>query len=104
MLAIALATVSAKSHERRSSNQFYRHRGWLFADTIAGAHASANLYSLVDSCKANGIEPYRYLVTLFQALPFAQTSEDYESLLDGEHELTRLAGSFHTFNGFRGLP
>ncbi|VWC09438.1 transposase IS66 [Burkholderia stagnalis] len=33
---------------------------------IAGAHASANLYSLVETCKANGIDPYRYLTWLFQ--------------------------------------
>lgn len=37
-------------------------RGWLFADTVEGAHASANLYSLVETCKAIGIDPYCYLV------------------------------------------
>jgi transposase len=44
-------------------------RNWLFADTVAGAHASANLYSLVETCKANGIDPYAYLVSLFRKLP-----------------------------------
>jgi hypothetical protein len=44
-------------------------RNWLFADTVAGAQASANLYSLVETCKANGIAPYAYLVSLFQSLP-----------------------------------
>ncbi len=33
-------------------------KGWLFADTVAGANASANLYSLVETAKANGVEPY----------------------------------------------
>lgn len=33
--------------------------GWLFSDTVDGANASANLYSLIESCKANSIEPYR---------------------------------------------
>ncbi|WP_232448892.1 transposase domain-containing protein, partial [Burkholderia ubonensis] len=56
-------------------------RGWLFADTVAGAHASANLYSLVETCKANGIDPYRYLTWLFQHLPLAQTADDYAALL-----------------------
>ncbi|WP_143138178.1 IS66 family transposase, partial [Burkholderia ubonensis] len=56
-------------------------RGWLFADTVAGAHASANLYSLVETCKANGIDPYRYLVWLFQRLPLAATADDYAALL-----------------------
>ncbi|AEF99581.1 IS66 family transposase [Methylomonas methanica] len=56
-------------------------RNWLFCDTVAGAHASANLYSLIETCKANGIEPYTYLVALFRQLPLAKTVEDFEALL-----------------------
>ncbi len=33
-------------------------KAWLFADTQAGAHASAVLYSLLETAKANGREPY----------------------------------------------
>jgi hypothetical protein len=56
-------------------------RNWLFADTIGGAHASANLYSLIETCKANAVDPYPYLVALFRALPRATTVDDYEALL-----------------------
>ncbi|AMV41321.1 IS66 family transposase [Paraburkholderia caribensis] len=56
-------------------------RGWLFADTVGGANASANLYSLVETCRANRIDPYRYLHWLFQKLPLATTVEDYDALL-----------------------
>ncbi|MBN3723701.1 IS66 family transposase [Burkholderia sp. Ac-20379] len=56
-------------------------RGWLFADTVDGANASANLYSLVETCKANGIDPYCYLTWLFQHLPMAKTVDDYDALL-----------------------
>ena len=56
-------------------------KGWLFSDTVAGANASANLYSLVQTCKANGIDSYRYLRALFIALPNAKTADDYEALL-----------------------
>jgi len=56
-------------------------RNWLFADTPAGAHASANLYSLVETCKANSIDPYAYLVSLFRKLPAAQSADDFEALL-----------------------
>ncbi|WP_322067352.1 IS66 family transposase [Burkholderia ubonensis] len=56
-------------------------KGWLFADTVAGAQASANLYSLVETCKANGIDPYRYLVWLFAKLPLAVTADDYATLM-----------------------
>lgn len=56
-------------------------KGWLFSDTVAGAQASANLYSLVETCKANGVEPYRYLVWLFTRLPLAATADDYADLM-----------------------
>ncbi|SAL74865.1 transposase IS66 [Caballeronia terrestris] len=56
-------------------------RSWLFSDTVDGANASANLYALVETCKANGIDPFRYLTGLFQRLPLARTVDDYDALL-----------------------
>jgi transposase len=56
-------------------------KAWLFADTVAGANASANLYSLLQTCTANGVDGYRYLRALLVALPKAQTADDYEALL-----------------------
>lgn len=56
-------------------------RNWLFADTVAGANASANLYSLLQTCKVNGIDGYRYLRALFVALPNAKTADDYAALM-----------------------
>jgi hypothetical protein len=55
--------------------------GWLFSDTVLGAKASANLFSLVETCKANGIEPHAYLSRLFTRLPQLRTVEDFESML-----------------------
>jgi transposase len=56
-------------------------KAWLFADTPAGADASARLYSLIETAKANGVEPYAYLRHVFKMLPAAQTVEDIEALL-----------------------
>lgn len=56
-------------------------RNWLFADTVGGANSSANLYSLLQTCKVNRIDPHRYLAALFTALPLASTADDYEALL-----------------------
>lgn len=56
-------------------------RNWLFADTVAGANASANLYSLLETCKVNGVDGYQYLRSLLVALPGARTVDDYEALL-----------------------
>lgn len=56
-------------------------KNWLFSDSVRGVKASANLYSLIETAKANGIEPYRYLRHLFAELPKAQTVADIEALL-----------------------
>ena len=56
-------------------------RNWLFSDTVAGVQASANLYSLIETCKACGLEPYHYLRRIFTDLPRARTVEDLEALL-----------------------
>lgn len=56
-------------------------KNFLFSDTVSGANASANLYSLIETAKANGIEPYQYLRDVFRKLPGAQTVEEIEALL-----------------------
>lgn len=56
-------------------------RAWLFMDTQLGARASANLYSIVSTCRANGIEPLAYLTHLYERLPLATTAADLEALL-----------------------
>ena len=56
-------------------------KAWLFSNSQAGAHASAHLYSLVETAKANGIEPYAYLKQIFDRLPKALTVADIEALL-----------------------
>ena len=48
---------------------------------MAGANASANLYSLLQTCLANGIDGYRYLTALLVELPRARAVEDFEALL-----------------------
>jgi transposase len=55
-------------------------KNWLFSGSPFGAHASATLYSLIETAKANGIEPYRYLRYIFIKLPFAKSHEDYVRL------------------------
>jgi len=56
-------------------------RNWLFSDSVAGARASANLYSLISTAKANGLEPYAYLRHVFTELPKAESLEHIEALL-----------------------
>ena len=56
-------------------------KNWLFAGTPKGAEASALLYSLIETAKANNCEPYSYLRHIFEHLPCAHTLADYETLL-----------------------
>ncbi len=56
-------------------------KNFLFCDTVNGANASVNLYSLIETAKANGIEPYAYLRTVFTELANATSVEAIEALL-----------------------
>ena len=56
-------------------------KNWLFADTVASARASANLYGLIETAKANRIEPGRYLTHLFAVLPTVTSTEQIDALL-----------------------
>jgi hypothetical protein len=56
-------------------------KNWLFSDSVNGAKASANLYSLIETAKTNGLEAYDYLRHIFTELPKAKNLDDYEALL-----------------------
>ncbi len=66
-------------------------KNWLFFGTPKGAKASADLYSLIETAKANGLEPYRYLRYLFEKIPFAETQKEYEALLPMNLSLEDIA-------------
>lgn len=44
-------------------------KNWLFSTNAQGAKASANLYSLIETAKANGLEPFACLKQVFAELP-----------------------------------
>jgi len=44
-------------------------KNWLFANTPKGARASATLFSIIESAKANGLVPEAYLTWLLETLP-----------------------------------
>ena len=56
-------------------------KNWMFSDSQSGAKASAMYYSMIETAKANGLEPYAYLWALLTQLPSCKTVEDYELLL-----------------------
>jgi transposase len=56
-------------------------KNFLFSGSPRGARASATLYSVIETAKANGHEPRAYLYFLFERLPLATTPEAIEALL-----------------------
>lgn len=62
-------------------------KNWMFSKSQAGAKASANLYSLIETTKANGLNVYDYLTLIFKELPNAQDVESIEALLPWNVEL-----------------
>jgi len=67
-------------------------KAWLFSDTPAGARSSAVIYSLVQTCKANGLEPYTWLRRVLRDLPAAKNADAVEALLPWNLRVTDLVG------------
>jgi len=65
-------------------------KNWLFSASVKGVKASANLYSLIETAKANGQEPYVYLRRVFTELPQAETVEAIEALLPGNFDKDQI--------------
>lgn len=62
-------------------------KAWLFSTSTGGAEASAVIYSLVETAKANNIEPHRYLSKVIAALPNMDTLAQIETLLPWNIEI-----------------
>lgn len=56
-------------------------KNWIFAGSPRGADASAFIYSLVETAKANGLEPKHYLKELFERYPLATEDDERSALL-----------------------
>jgi transposase len=56
-------------------------KAWMFVYDKVGAEASANLFSLVMTARANDLDPFAYLSEVFEQLPRATTREALEALL-----------------------
>ena len=56
-------------------------KNWLFAGHPNGAHAGATFFSLIETAKANGLEPFSYLRYLFLQLPFVKEQLEFLKLL-----------------------
>ena len=68
-------------------------KNWLFCDTQAGAKASAAVYSLIETAKANGWNPRKYLYMLLSEMPrmdLGQHPEEMDELMPWDAESKRI--------------
>ena len=56
-------------------------KNWLFSGSPRGAKASAAIYSLIETAKACGLNPFEYLLHVFERLPHARSEDDLKTLL-----------------------
>lgn len=57
-------------------------KNFLFANTPLGAQSSAVIYSLIETAKENGLDPYHYLVWLLETAPtLASVDQDWGTKL-----------------------
>ena len=56
-------------------------KNWLFHGSPAGAKAGTILYSLIETCKINQIEPYKYFCNMLNKIRLCKSDDDYRKLL-----------------------
>jgi transposase len=74
-------------------------KAWLFSDTPQGAHASATCYSLIETAKANQLEPYGYIKYLLDHIGAADTLEKLEALLPWQVAVEAFTKKVNVFDG-----
>ena len=55
-------------------------KNWLFCDSPKGADSSAIVYTLVETAKANGMDPYGYLLRVLSSMPYLGKNPSPEEL------------------------
>ena len=73
----------SNNRAERSMKPFVMGRkNWLFANTPGSAQASSVIYSLIETAKENGLDPYRYLLWVLRNAPgLSETDEAWAEKL-----------------------
>ena len=69
-----------------------RKKNWLFCNSVDGANATANAYSIVETAKANNLDVKKYLYYILKELPLAlaegkMTDDFLESIMPWNAEV-----------------
>jgi|GEM_PF-233113 len=75
------AAIDNNRVERALKRAVLGRKAFLFCESQDGAHATASMYAIVETCLANKVDPYRYLVWVMKRFPYAKTAADVRKLL-----------------------
>jgi transposase/uncharacterized coiled-coil protein SlyX len=67
-------------------------KGWLFADSVAGAEAAATIFSFVETCKYHNVEPYDWFRYALARIPLCKTDEELEALMPFNVDKSLMGG------------
>ena len=71
-------------------------RNWLFSGAPRGAEASCAIFSLIETAKHNGLDPFAYLNYVFEKAPFIHDAEGWDQILPNRLDEAMLAAALPT--------
>ncbi|MBU2524191.1 IS66 family transposase [Patescibacteria group bacterium] len=83
--------ISNNKMERAMKPFAVGRKNWLFANSVDGAHAAANIFSLIETCKAHKVDPYDWLRDTLTKIPSCEKLEDYEALMPWHFNKNHIA-------------
>lgn len=73
--------ISNNRAERNSKPFVIDRKNFLFANTPGGAQGSAIIFSLIETAKDNGLDPYAYLLHVLKTAPQMDMKQNVQRLL-----------------------
>jgi transposase len=71
-------------------------KNWLFSGSPTGAAASCAMYSLIETAKQNGLNPFSYLYYVLDRAPRITDSAEWDQLLPGNLTQNIIAANYPT--------
>jgi hypothetical protein len=60
--------IAKRNQKTGDSARFLEASNWLFAGSRAGGERAAAIYSIIESCKLNGVEPFAHITDVMQKI------------------------------------
>ena len=90
------AEIDNNSAERAMRSIAIGRKNWLFAGSRAGGERAAAIYSVVETCKLNGIEPQAYIADVIEKIANGWPTSRWEDLMPWHWAAQTTPISAHT--------